>query len=165
MTSTFVRRVDSRVPDYDLAGPVVAIGDHALERAVVYGVVLHLCCQPLLPGVQGGTLRDSPRPEHAIQLQAKVVVEPSSSVLLDYEAEVRGLTPGRCGRGLTRLRKVSLLLISIQVAHHMESLQQRATCPVDRMAGLPWSTRQRPATKGTRIGETAQVQGRPLSGC
>ena len=100
---TFVRRVDSRVPDYDLTSPVVAIGDHALERTVVYGVVLHLCCQPLLPGVKGGTLRDSPGPEHAIQLQAKVVVEPSRGVLLDDEAEVRGLTPGRRGRGLTRL--------------------------------------------------------------
>ena len=75
------------VPDDDGAGAVVALGDHALEVAVLDGVVLDLHREALLGGVERRPLRDGPRPEDAAPLEAQVVVEAGGGVLLDDEEE------------------------------------------------------------------------------
>src|SRR5947208_2227707 len=56
------------VPQLDRAAAILALGDGALEVAIVERVILDLDGEPLVMGIQGRAARDGPRLEHAIQL-------------------------------------------------------------------------------------------------
>ena len=84
-----IGRVDARVPHDDVPGPVVPVGDDALEGGVVQRVVLHQPREALLLRVHRRPLGHRPRLQDAVHLQPKVVVQPSCRVLLHHEAQAR----------------------------------------------------------------------------
>src|SRR5262249_30984722 len=91
------------------AAPVLALGDDALELAVVQRVVLGLHGQPLVRGIEARSLRHRPALEHALHREAEVVVQPRGGVLLHHEGAVAavGLRP----RGRGRDREVPLAAV------------------------------------------------------
>ena len=74
-------------------------------------MVLHLDRQALVVRVERGAAGDRPRLEHAVQLQAQVVVQPGGIVLLDHEAEALGRGHARPALRLGRAREVALGLV------------------------------------------------------
>ena len=82
--------VGAVVPDRDVAGAVLALGDLALERAVVEGMVFDVHGEVIGVGVHRKTLRQRPRDEDSVAFEAKVPVQRPGVVLLDDEGrEVR----------------------------------------------------------------------------
>ena len=63
------------VPDLDRAGPVLAGRDPALEGGVVERMILDVHREHALPGLERDSLRHGPAQEHAVALEAEVVVE------------------------------------------------------------------------------------------
>src|SRR5688572_19308293 len=63
------------VPEHDGAPPVLAHGDRAFKLAVLDRVVLDLDGEALVGGVEARTLGHGPALEHAVELEAKVVVQ------------------------------------------------------------------------------------------
>ena len=84
------------VPDHDGAAAVLALGDDALEAAVLHGVVFDLDGEALVPHVIAGALGDGPAFEDAVPAEAEVVVQAGGGVLLDDEGLLAG---GDCGGG------------------------------------------------------------------
>ena len=78
------------VPDHDGAAAVLALGDDALEAAVLHGVVFDLHGEALVGDDVAGALGDGPGFEHAVPAEAEVVVQMRGGVLLDDEGELRG---------------------------------------------------------------------------
>jgi hypothetical protein len=103
------------VPDDDIARPVLASRDHALEVEVLDGMVLDVDRHPSLAGVERGPARHRPADQHPVDLEADVVVEPGRAVPLDHEPALR---PGRDGRRrvgrLGRLREVALAAVLLE---------------------------------------------------
>ncbi len=76
--------------------------------------------------VAGRALRQGPRGEHAVDLEAEVVVEAAGAVAMDDEAAASarrragatvrraGATVRRAGAGLGRLREVALGAVAIE---------------------------------------------------
>ena len=81
------------VPDDDVAGAVLLGRDDPFEIEVFDGVVLDVDGHAPDLAVEAGALRDGPADEHALDLEAEVVVQPGGSVALDDEP------PGRAGAG------------------------------------------------------------------
>ena len=77
--------VRAAVPDLDRAGAVVALRDLALEGPVLERMVLDVDGKVLLARLERDALRDGPRGEDAVALEAKVVVEPPGVMPLDDE--------------------------------------------------------------------------------
>ena len=77
--------VGAGVPHDDRARAVAALPDRALEVGVVERVVLDGHRQALLARVGRRALGDGPRLEHAVDLEAEVVVQRARRVLLDDE--------------------------------------------------------------------------------
>ena len=78
------------IPDLDRAGAVVALRDLALERRVLERMVLDVHGEMLLAGLERHALRHGPRGEHAVALEAEVVVEaPRVVPLHDEDRELR----------------------------------------------------------------------------
>ena len=84
--------VGPSVPHHDVAGAVLAVGDDPLEVQVVDRVVLDVHRQPPDTGVQRGAPGHRPAHEHAVDLEAHVVVQPSGPMALHDEP---GLTRPR----------------------------------------------------------------------
>ena len=63
------------VPEQHRAAAVLALGDHALEAAVLDRVVLDLHGEALLGRVEARPLGHGPALEHAVELEAEVVVQ------------------------------------------------------------------------------------------
>ena len=80
------------VPDDDVARPVLLRRDDPFEIEVFDGVVLDVDGHAPRLAVEAGALRDGPADEHALDLEAEVVVQPGRAVALDDEP------PGRAGR-------------------------------------------------------------------
>ena len=78
------------IPHHDRPSSVVAFGDNAFKIEVRYGMILNLHGQTLVAGIEGWAFGHGPRLEHAIHLEAEVVVQASSTMLLYHEA-VAGL--------------------------------------------------------------------------
>ena len=107
----------SLVPHDHAAGAVVALGDLALETAVVERMVLDLHRHALLRRVEARPLGHGPREQHAVPLQPEVVVQPRRPVLLDHEGESRRAAPRRAcraARGLGRRGEVASRLVARQ---------------------------------------------------
>ena len=83
-------RPEAAVPQHDRAAAVLALGDRAFEVAVVERVVLDLDRQPLVGGVERRALGHRPGLEHAVVLEAEIVVQAGGGMLLDDEARVFG---------------------------------------------------------------------------
>ena len=115
-------RPGAAIPQHHHAG-AVAIGDHALELAVLDRVILDVHRQPLVGGVDRRALRHRPRQQHAVVLDAEVVVQRGGQVLLDAEeARLAALAlprpdHGVVAGGLRRAAEVALLAIRLE-RHH-----------------------------------------------
>jgi hypothetical protein len=89
-----LRLVSPPVPHDHIAAAVFALRDRALEVVVVQRVVLDTDGRPLELRVLTRALGDGPADEHAVNLQAEVVVEAPGPVPLHYESAPDG-SPGR----------------------------------------------------------------------
>ena len=99
------------VPDDHVAGAVLLGGDDALEVEVLDGVVLDVDRHAPDLAVEGRALRDGPADEHAIDLEAEVVVEARRAVALDDEPPGRAGQLGRCRfRGLAEVTLAAVFL-------------------------------------------------------
>jgi hypothetical protein len=71
------------VPQQDGAGAVIVRRDHAFERAVLDGMVFRAHGQALVLGIETRAARHRPALQHAVELQAEIVVQAPGGVLLD----------------------------------------------------------------------------------
>ena len=101
------------IPDDDVAGAVLLRRDRAFERTVRDRMVLDMDRHALFGGVVARSLRHRPRPQHAVELEPEVVVQPGGRVLLDHERRL--LRPlGGCRARLRRALEVALAAIRRQ---------------------------------------------------
>ena len=110
------------VPDDDVAGPVLLRRDDPFEIEVFDGVVLDVDGHAPGLAVEAGALRDGPADEHALDLEAEVVVQPGRAVALDDEP------PGRAGKvGRRRLRGLAeVTLAAVFLEGHVGSVPAEA---------------------------------------
>ena len=73
------------VPNHHGTRPVISRRNIALEIGVAHGVVFGLDGHALIGGIQGRAFGNGPGFEHAINRQAKVVMQAAGSVLLHNE--------------------------------------------------------------------------------
>src|SRR6185503_7970915 len=92
--------------------------DHALERAVIKWVVFHLDRKALVAILQRWPLRHGPGLEHAVALQAEVVMQTSRRVLLDHEQQRPAPVGRKLRRGLGCARERSLFSVAFERAFH-----------------------------------------------
>src|SRR5262249_8851777 len=95
------------------AAAVLALGDDALERGVLEGMVLDLYGEALLRGVEARALGDRPREQDAVELEAEVVVQARGGVLLDDEEVAARGALHLAGR-LARLLEVPLPVVLLE---------------------------------------------------
>ena len=108
------------VPHDDAAGAVFAFGDAPFELGVIERMILDVHRQALVIGRQARTPGHGPALQHAIELEAQVVMQPARSVLLDDEQ-----MPTLAGEFAARLRgarEVALLCILAQSRRRHGSL-------------------------------------------
>ncbi len=106
------RAVPAVVPHDDRARSVVAGGDDALEVAVLDRVILDVHREPLLLRVPRRSLGHRPALEHAVHLEAQVVVQAPRGVLLHHEeAPARGRVPSE---GLGGAIRIALLAVGFE---------------------------------------------------
>ena len=84
-----VGRPAAAIPDDDAAGAVLALGDAALELGVVERVVLDVHGEALVVGRQARAPGDGPALQHAIELEAQIVMQPARGVLVHDEQIAR----------------------------------------------------------------------------
>ena len=110
------------VPDGDVPAAVLALGDGALEGAVLEGMVLGLHGQAVHVRLERRPLGHRPGDQHPLVLEAEVVVQARGVVLLDHEHRLgaverllRGLAahPG-AGHGLGRVLGVPLRAVHLE---------------------------------------------------
>ena len=77
--------VEAAVPNDYLAGTVVALGNDALEIAVLDRMVFDHHGKPLVGRIERRPLGYGPRAQHAFHLEAEVVMQPGGRVLLHDE--------------------------------------------------------------------------------
>ena len=80
---------NASVPYDHIPRTVLAGGNAALETAIAQWVVFNMHRQAFLARVQAWALGHRPAQQHAIEFQAKVVVQVARIVLLNHEAEGR----------------------------------------------------------------------------
>ena len=83
-----LRSPGALVPEHDRASAVLALGDDALEAAVLDGMVFDLDSEATVLDYVAGPLGAGPGLEYAVPAEAEVVVEMGSGVLLDTEGEL-----------------------------------------------------------------------------
>ncbi|MGY4642513.1 hypothetical protein ACVW07_000346 [Cellulomonas sp. URHB0016] len=80
-----VRLPGPAVPDDDVAPAVLARRDDALEVLVLERMVLDMDRHPSHVRVERRAARHRPADEHAVDLEAQVVVQPPGTMALDHE--------------------------------------------------------------------------------
>ena len=102
------------VPDDHRARAILALRDHALERAVLDRMVLRAHGEALHVGIEGRALRHRPAHQHAVMLKPEIVVQPRRRVLLhdEHAAGVFQLAAG----GFARLLEVALAVVLGEIA-------------------------------------------------
>ena len=83
---------DASVPHDYIPRTVLAGGDTALETAIAQWVVFNMHRQAFLARVQAWALGHRPAQQHAIQFQAKVVMQVARIMLLNHKAQGRSVT-------------------------------------------------------------------------
>src|SRR5262249_5538917 len=107
------RAIPAAVPHDHRTRPVVAGGDHALEIGVLHGMVLDVHGQPSLLGMHRRPLGHRPALQHAVHLEAEVIVEAAGRVLLhDEEASADEPAPSE---GLGRPLRIPLFSVLLQL--------------------------------------------------
>src|SRR5690606_15236459 len=99
----------ARVPDDDGARAVLALRDDAFEGAVFQRMVLRAHGEALDGGVVARALRHRPAEQHAVVLEAEIVVKAGGGVLLHHE-HAAGALQLAAGR-FARLLEVALLVV------------------------------------------------------
>ncbi|MNO66020.1 hypothetical protein D3C76_567990 [compost metagenome] len=102
------------VPDDDIAGAVVTRRYIALEFRVVQRVILHLDGKTFHRRIEAGSLGHGPALEHAVQLQAEVIVQVAGVMLLDDERQAAALPSRRLAARLRSAAEVALAGIFLQ---------------------------------------------------
>ena len=85
-TSSLSRRPRALVPQHHDAG-AVAFGNDAFERAVFDRMILDVHREPFGLRIERRALRHRPRQQHALVLEAEVVVQMAGEVFLHAEEE------------------------------------------------------------------------------
>jgi hypothetical protein len=127
------------VPHDHGAGTVLLRRDGAFEGAVRDRMVFDMDRHALVPGVEAGAFRHGPREHHAVELQAKVVVQARGRVLLDDERKRAGVGFAAFGR-LARHGEVALRPIPrerVALGHGCVRYFCRAGNPRTASAELP----------------------------
>ena len=112
-----LRRPGPPVPDHDRAGAIFAFGDHALEAAILQGMVLDLNRKALLAGDEARAFGHGPALQHSVQLEAEIIVKPPGGMLLD-DIGIAGLRFAPPASRLRRLREVPLRLVRVEWLIH-----------------------------------------------
>ncbi|MNV22051.1 hypothetical protein D3C71_1130080 [compost metagenome] len=73
------------IPEHHRTTAILALGNGAFEITIVERVILDLDGQPLVAGIEGWSSGHRPGFEYPIELEAKIVMQPSGVVLLDHE--------------------------------------------------------------------------------
>src|SRR5215470_309830 len=102
------------VPDDRRTGSVAAFGNDAFEVGVLDRVVLDVHGQALFVGAHRRPLGHGPALEHAVDLEAQIVVEPARRVLVDDEPVAAGLAGSP--EGLGRRGGIALAPVFVQIA-------------------------------------------------
>ena len=89
----------AHLPHHHRASAVVAFGNNAFEIEIRYGMILDLHGQAFVGWVERKAFGHSPGFQHAIHLQAKIIVQAGGAMFLHYEAMARFLLdlPRRLG--------------------------------------------------------------------
>ena len=103
----------ARVPDAHQPAAVLALGDLAGEIQVLQRMVLGADGEPVLARVGRDALRQRPRGQHAVVLEAQVPVQRRGVVLLDHEPALAG-GRRRLAVGLGRRREVATLAVLVE---------------------------------------------------
>src|SRR5262249_25335719 len=85
------------IPEKHGAATVLALGDDALEAAVLHRVILDVHRQPLVRGIEARSLGDRPALENAFELEPKIVVQARCGVLLNQAGAGRRPADQRTG--------------------------------------------------------------------
>src|SRR5690606_1783649 len=111
----FVGRIGAPIPEHDGPHAVLAHRDRPLEVVVLDRTFLDLHGEAPGRRILARSLRNRPAPHHAFHLQAEVVVQVGSRVLLDDKAQRRAASPPtRAAGGLGGLLEIPLLLILLE---------------------------------------------------
>jgi hypothetical protein len=73
----------STVPNHDIAGPVIALGNMPDEMQILDRMVLHPHGEAFLSGIERRTFGDRPRLEYSSSFDPEVVMETRGVVLVD----------------------------------------------------------------------------------
>src|SRR4051812_31463738 len=119
-----LRRPDALVPEEHLARAVLLFRDHAFELAVLKRMVFGLHGEALVAGIEARALRYRPALQHALELEAKVVMQPRRRVPLDVITQRLGFfrrrAPARRSpRGLRRDREIAHFTVALQPIGHV----------------------------------------------
>ncbi len=109
--------VRALVPDLHRPGAVLALGNLTGEVDVLERVVLDVHGEVIALGVHRDALRDRPRRQHAVALQAQVPVQVAGVVLMDHEP-VGGLALATLPGRLRGLPEVPLAFVFTQLLSH-----------------------------------------------
>ncbi len=112
------------IPDDDGAAAIFALGNGALEVAVVQRMILDMHGEALFARHEARAARYRPALQHAVHLEAEVVVEARGVVLLDHEAvaALAALAPFRLGGGA----EIPLLPVDVERRHSHPAFRRPA---------------------------------------
>src|SRR5690606_29575018 len=102
------------IPEHDRAAAIFALGNGALEAAIVERMVFDAHGETLVGGIIGWALGHRPALEHAIEFDTKIVVETRGVVLLHHETITGRLARTGFPGGLLCLGKVALGLVFLE---------------------------------------------------
>ncbi len=119
--------ISAGIPDEDGPGPVLTLGDDALELRVAQRMVLGGYGQAFLTGVGRRPFGHGPGLQHTVDLQAKVIVKPGSVVPLNDEDRTfsrAGAFPAGWFWRLSEVPSFQVLLEGIVLCSHSDSRRE-----------------------------------------
>ena len=113
------------VPQHHRAAAVIALGDGALEVAIVERVVLDMDREALLLGIEARPIGHRPRHQHAVALEAEIEMHPRRVVFLDQVAVTGLRSVGNAAAGLGGAGKIAFGAIGCEAVGHALNLTRR----------------------------------------
>src|SRR5262249_52702362 len=112
----FERLVSSDIPHHDCASAIMTFRDDPFEVQILQRMILRRHRQTLVPFGVRRPFRHSPRFQHSVHLETKVVMQMTGSVLLNHKTAPAALPAGSNTRwgGLTRLREVAFPGVAVE---------------------------------------------------